>query len=135
MTRMFVHASAETCCDELATLFTKFMYDYKISITNERQRQLTVITSDKRQTLLSFKVNVIEMVMAANTMVTATAPLKHNEVLVDFRLSKGDGLEFKKIFMKIKASLAHIACKRYVFVNNARVSCCDNRQQQPVSNF
>ena len=127
MTRMFVHASAETCCDELAALFTKFMYDYKVTITNERQRQLTVITSDKRQTLLSFKVNVIEMVMPS----AATAePAKHNEVLVDFRLSKGDGLEFKKIFMKIKASLAHIACKRYVFANNARVACCDNRQQQ-----
>ena len=51
----------------------------------------------------------------------------NNEVLLDFRLSKGDGLEFKKIFMKIKSSLAHIVCKRYVFTNSAMKGCCDKR--------
>jgi hypothetical protein len=29
----------------------------------------------------------------------------HNEVLLDFRLSKGDGLEFKKIYYKRKEKL------------------------------
>ena len=89
------------------------MYEYKIAITNQRQRQITVSTSDKRQTLLTFKVNILEM-------------HSQNEVLLDFRLSKGDGLEFKKIFMKIKSSLSHIVCKRYVFTNNFK-GCCDRR--------
>jgi serine/threonine-protein kinase CHEK1 len=115
MTRMFVHSSVERCCDELKTLFQKFMYDYKVAILSQRQHQITVNTSDKRQTLLTFKVNIIEMNL-------------QNEVLVDFRLSRGDGLEFKKIFMKVKASLSHIVCKKYVFTNSHH--CCDKRVQQ-----
>lgn len=112
MTRMFVHSSADGCIEELERLFTRFMYDYRVSKTNQRQRQITVVTSDKRQTLLTFKVNIIEM-------------NSQNEVLVDFRLSKGDGLEFKKIFMSIKSALSHIVCKRYVFMNSN--ACCDKR--------
>ena len=112
MTRMFVHSNAEGATEELKKVFHKFMYEHKITITNQRQRQITVSTSDKRQTLLTFKVNIIEMNC-------------QNEVLVDFRLSKGDGLEFKKIFMKIKSSLSHIVCKRYVFKNSH--ACCDKR--------
>ena len=112
MTRMFVHTSMDACTEELKKLFQKFMYDFKVAVINQRQRQITVSTSDKRQTLLTFKVNIIEM-------------NSQNEMLVDFRLSKGDGLEFKKIFMKIKTSLAHVACKRYIFVNSH--ACCDSR--------
>lgn len=111
MTRMFVHLNTEGCTQELKKLFDKFMFEYKVSITNHRQRQITVSTSDKRQTLLTFKVNILEMCSA-------------NEVLVDFRLSKGDGLEFKKIFMKIKTSLAHVVCKRYIFTNQNFKGCC-----------
>ena len=113
MTRMFVHSGTEAITQELKKLFGQFMYDYKIALTNQRQRVITVTTSDKRQTLLTFKVNILEM-------------HSQNEVLLDFRLSKGDGLEFKKIFMKIKTSLAHIVCKRYVFTNSAK-GCCDIR--------
>lgn len=112
MTRMFVHLNVELCGDELKKLLKKYMYDYKETIINDRQRQITVTTSDKRQTLLTFKVNISEMKF-------------QHEVLVDFRLSKGDGLEFKKIFMKIKSGLADLVCKRYVFVNNMH-GCCDN---------
>ena len=112
MTRMFVHSNAEGATEELRKVFHKCMYEFKVTITNQRQRQITVSTSDKRQTLLTFKVNIIEMNC-------------QNEVLVDFRLSKGDGLEFKKIFMKIKTSLSHIVCKRYVFKNSH--ACCDKR--------
>jgi serine/threonine-protein kinase Chk1 len=114
MTRMFVHSNVAGATEELGKVFHKFMYEFKVSVTNQRQRQITVSTSDKRQTLLTFKVNIIEM------------PNCQNEVLVDFRLSKGDGLEFKKFFMKIKASLAHIVCKRYVFKNSH--GCCDKKQ-------
>ena len=112
MTRMFVHSNADGATEELKNVFHKFMYEYKVTITNQRQRQITVSTSDKRQTLLTFKVNIIDMNC-------------QNEVLVDFRLSKGDGLEFKKIFMKIKTSLSHIVCKRYVFKNAH--TCCDKK--------
>jgi serine/threonine-protein kinase Chk1 len=113
MTRMFVHLNVEACAEELKKLFTKFKYDFRVSVINDRQRQITVTTSDKRQSLLTFKVNVIEM-------------NAQNEVLVDFRLSKGDGLEFKKIFVRIKTSLQPIVCKRYVFTNNSH-ACCDKK--------
>jgi serine/threonine-protein kinase Chk1 len=115
MTRMFVHLNVEGCAEELKKLFTKFKYDFRVSVINERQRQITVTTSDRRQSLLTFKVNIIEM-------------NAQNEVLVDFRLSKCDGLEFKKIFMRIKTSLLPIVCKRYVFTNNS-LGCCDKKQQ------
>ena len=112
MTRMFVHSNADVCTEELKKLFHKFAYDFKVANANQRQRQITVITSDKRQSLLTFKVNIIEM-------------NSQNEVLVDFRLSKGDGLEFKKIFMKVKEAMAPVVCKKYVFFNTK--SCCDRR--------
>lgn len=45
---------------------------------------------------LVFKVNVFEM---------------DGKILVDFRLSKGCGLEFKRIFVKIKSLLEEIILK------------------------
>ena len=114
MTRMFIHLNVEACTEELKKLFTRFMYDYKVCVMNDRQRQITVTTSDRRQTLLTFKVNVIDL-------------NAQNEVLVDFRLSKGDGLEFKKIFMNVKTNLSAFVCKRYVFTNNTN-GCCDGRK-------
>lgn len=112
LTRMFVHSNAEICTEELKKIFVKSLFDYKVNVTNQRQRQITVVTSDKRQMPLTFKVNIIEM-------------MSKNEVLLDFRLSKGDGLEFKKIFINVKNKLSHIACKRFVFDNP--VGCCDKR--------
>lgn len=114
LTRMFVHMNVENCTEELKKLFKKSLYDFKVTVTNQRQRQITVVTADKRGMMLTFKVNIIEM-------------NSKNEVLLDFRLSKGDGLEFKKIFIGIKNNLAHVACKRYVFVNKA--GCCKNNKQ------
>lgn len=43
-----------------------------------------------------FKINIIEI---------------DNAVMVDFRLSKGDGIEFKKRFVKVKNSLSDIIGK------------------------
>jgi hypothetical protein len=114
LTRMFVHMNVENCAEELKKLFKKSLYDFKVTVTNQRQRQITVVTADKRGMMLTFKVNIIEM-------------NSKNEVLLDFRLSKGDGLEFKKIFIAIKNNLAHVACKRYVFTNSA--ACCKNNKQ------
>lgn len=115
LTRMFVHLNADACTDELKKLFHKNLYDYKVNVTNQRQRQITVTTNDKRGMILTFKVNIIEMNCK-------------NEVLLDFRLSKGDGLEFKKIFTSAKNNLKHVACKRYVFGTN-KGGCCDKIMQ------
>jgi serine/threonine-protein kinase Chk1 len=53
--------------------------------------QVTVSTVDKRKNLLVYKAHVIEM---GNKM-----------VLLDFRLSRGDGLEFKRHFVRLKEKL------------------------------
>lgn len=58
--------------------------------------QITVSTIDRRKLQLVFKINVIEM---------------DNNIMVDFRLSKGDGIEFKKSFVKVKKSLSDIIGK------------------------
>uniref|UniRef100_H2V3U1 Serine/threonine-protein kinase Chk1 n=1 Tax=Takifugu rubripes TaxID=31033 RepID=H2V3U1_TAKRU len=55
--------------------------------------QVTVNTLDKRNNKLIFKVHLLEM---------------DQRVLLDFRLSKGDGLEFKRLFIKIKQKLGDI---------------------------
>uniref|UniRef100_A0A8C5CJM7 Serine/threonine-protein kinase Chk1 n=1 Tax=Gadus morhua TaxID=8049 RepID=A0A8C5CJM7_GADMO len=55
--------------------------------------QVTVSTQDKRNNKLIFKVHLFEM---------------NKKVLLDFRLSKGDGLEFKRLFLKIKQGLSDI---------------------------
>ena len=51
--------------------------------------QFTIETQDKRGVILSFKCSLIQV---------------DQKILVDFRLSRGDGLEFKKHFAKIKAN-------------------------------
>jgi len=48
---------------------------------------------DRRKTPLVFKAAVIE---------------NHNLVLIDFRLSRGDGIEFKRHFLRLRDSLKHI---------------------------
>lgn len=58
--------------------------------------QITISTVDKRNMPLVFKANVVEM---------------DNKLLVDFRLSKGCGLEFKKKFVKFKSLLTDIILK------------------------
>uniref|UniRef100_A0A5S6Q4P9 non-specific serine/threonine protein kinase n=1 Tax=Trichuris muris TaxID=70415 RepID=A0A5S6Q4P9_TRIMR len=57
--------------------------------------QITVCTVDSRRNTLIFKVAAYEM---------------NNSILLDFRLSKGDGLDFKRTFLKLKTLLsAHIS--------------------------
>lgn len=58
--------------------------------------QLTISTTDRRKMSLVFKVNFIEM---------------DGNVLVDFRLSKGCGLEFKRAFIKIRYTVEDIIVK------------------------
>lgn len=62
--------------------------------------QVTVSTTDRRNNKLIFKVNLLEM---------------DDKILVDFRLSKGDGLEFKRHFLKIKGKLIDIVSSQKVW--------------------
>jgi len=55
--------------------------------------QVTVSTTDRRNNKLIFKVNLVEM---------------DEKILGDFRLSKGNGLEFKRHFLKIKGKLSDV---------------------------
>jgi hypothetical protein len=54
-----------------------------------------VITQDKRHTELIFKVNVFKIPDA--------------KIMADFRLSKGDGIEFKRKFVEIRERLVQLA--------------------------
>lgn len=62
--------------------------------------QVTVSTMDRRNNKLIFKINLVEM---------------DEKILVDFRLSKGDGLEFKRHFLKIKGKLSDIVSSQKVW--------------------
>jgi len=57
---------------------------------------VTVSTVDRNKLRLVFKAHIIEM---------------DGKILVDFRLSKGCGLEFKRRFIKIKNALEDIVLK------------------------
>lgn len=57
---------------------------------------VTISTIDRRKLRLVFKAHIIEM---------------DGKILVDFRLSKGCGLEFKRRFIKIKLALEDILLK------------------------
>ena len=67
---------------------------------------------DRRKMPLVFKVNIHDM---------------DGRILVDFRLSKGCGLEFKRRFLKIKANLNDIIARGSVRITdnalNANASC------------
>ena len=62
-------------------------FTYRIS-PQVSPTQYTVNTRDGRGKILSFKIQLLEML--------------ENNMLLDFRLSKGDGIEFKKSFMSIR---------------------------------
>ncbi|XP_049763820.1 serine/threonine-protein kinase grp [Schistocerca cancellata] len=92
MTRFFVTTNCEDSLRRLCDLLDKIGFSWKIATT----RVVTITTVDKRKMQLVFKANV--MVMDGNT-------------LLDFRLSKGCGLEFKKTFIKLKECLEDIIIK------------------------
>uniref|UniRef100_G3MTR9 Serine/threonine-protein kinase CHK1 n=2 Tax=Amblyomma TaxID=6942 RepID=G3MTR9_AMBMU len=91
MTRFFVTTDAQQTLEELKSLFERLGYTWKTNSFG----QITVTTQDKRKAQLVFKASLIEM---------------SAKILVDFRLSRGDGLEFKKHFVIIRNHLSeHIA--------------------------
>lgn len=91
MTRFFVTTDANETVQVLKCLFERLGYVWKTNSPG----QITVTTQDKRKAQLLFKASLIEM---------------NSRILVDFRLSRGDGLEFKKHFVTIRNHLSeHIA--------------------------
>ncbi|XP_061659706.1 serine/threonine-protein kinase Chk1 [Syngnathoides biaculeatus] len=91
LTRFFTTESADSSLASLKGACDSLALSYKLTDTN----QVTVTTLDKRNNKLIFKVHFLEM---------------NKRVLLDFRLSKGDGLEFKRLFLKIKEELCGIIC-------------------------
>ncbi|XP_028664293.1 serine/threonine-protein kinase Chk1 isoform X2 [Erpetoichthys calabaricus] len=95
MTRFFTKVDANLSYTSLIEVCQKMGFMWKKSCTN----QVTVTTTDRRNTKLIFKVHLLEM---------------DERILLDFRLSKGDGLEFKRIFLKIRRELSDIISNQKV---------------------
>ncbi|XP_051903123.1 serine/threonine-protein kinase Chk1 [Hippocampus zosterae] len=95
MTRFFTSVNADTSLTSLKGACDSLALCYKLTCNN----QVTVSTLDKRNNKLIFKVHLLDM---------------NQKVLLDFRLSKGDGLEFKRLFLKIKQKLCDIICTQKI---------------------
>ncbi|OXU23588.1 hypothetical protein TSAR_000341 [Trichomalopsis sarcophagae] len=89
MTRFFVSTSFEDTIGIIEECLTENNYHHRVNDYGT----ITLSTVDKRKMPLIIKMNVIEM---------------DNKTLVDFRLSKGCGIEFKKVFVDIKKLFKHI---------------------------
>lgn len=89
MTRFFVTTSSEEALRRITDAINDLGYDFKSTEVS----LITVSTVDRRKIQLVFKINIVEM---------------NNSILIDFRLSKGDGIEFKRRFLKIKKILTDI---------------------------
>jgi len=100
MTRILVRTSLEETVQHLETLFCTMKYMHRSLTSNV----LTVTTKDRRGEKLLFKASVLDM---------------GQHTLVDFRLSKGCGLDFKRNFVKIKEGLQDIIIKGPVTWNMA----------------
>lgn len=89
MTRFFTTVNADASLSSLKDACDDLALGFKLICT----KQVTVSTLDKRNNKLIFKVYLFDM---------------NERVMMDFRLSKGDGLEFKRLFVKIKQKLGDI---------------------------
>lgn len=84
LTRFLIKKSLEEAQEKIQSVLTQLKLQFKqVSPT-----QYTVNTRDARGKILSFKIQLLEML--------------ENNILLDFRLSKGDGIEFKKSFMSVR---------------------------------
>lgn len=92
MTRFFVKTPLEITVKRLINCMNSENYTCRINDC----RTITISSTDRRKVPLVFKANIVEM---------------DGKILVDFRLSKGCGLEFKRRFMKIKILLDDIVLK------------------------
>ncbi|XP_069951316.1 serine/threonine-protein kinase grp isoform X1 [Cherax quadricarinatus] len=100
MTRILVRTTLEDTLTHLEALFNKMHYTYRYHTAHV----MTVTTLDRRGAQLVLKASVLDM---------------GQNILVDFRLSKGCGLDFKRHFLRIKEGLSHIIVKGPVTWNMA----------------
>jgi len=92
MTRFFVSIDFDQTVKRLSQIFLHLSYTWKINDCG----MISISTIDQRKLLLVFKANLVEM---------------DGKILLDFRLSKGCGLEFKRRFIKIKSMLNDVIVK------------------------
>jgi len=92
MTRFWVTTDLETTERELKTRLDSMNYNTKVVTPGI----VTVSCVDRRGSQLVFKATLIEM---------------DKKVLLDFRLSKGDGIEFKRRFTRIRKCMEHLIMK------------------------
>lgn len=85
MTRFFVSTKCDETIKRLTSVLDKLGFTWKLNDDST----VTISTVDRRKLQLTFKANLLEM---------------DGKILLDFRLSKGCGLDFKRMFVKIKAS-------------------------------
>ncbi|XP_040907615.1 serine/threonine-protein kinase Chk1 [Toxotes jaculatrix] len=97
MTRFFTAVDADASLSALKDVCDGLALGFKLTCA----KQVTVSTLDKRNNKLIFKVHLLEM---------------NQKVLLDFRLSKGDGLEFKRLFVKIKQKLGVIVITQKILL-------------------
>lgn len=89
MTRFVVTASSSDTIKRITDAIVLLGYEWKTTEANS----ITISTIDRRKIQLIFKINLIEM---------------NEQLLVDFRLSRGDGIEFKRCFIQLKKLLSDI---------------------------
>ncbi|KAG7200518.1 hypothetical protein KM043_001082 [Ampulex compressa] len=92
MTRFFVRTECDETVTRLLNCLENESYTYRVNDFGT----VTVSGVDRRKMPLVFKANIVEM---------------DGKILVDFRLSKGCGLEFKRRFVRIKSMLQDIVLK------------------------
>lgn len=92
MTRFFVTTRYDETAQQLTDALDKLGYKWRSNDDNV----VTIITTDRRKMDLIFKATLLEM---------------DGKVLLDFRLSKGCGLDFKRGFIKIREELSSIVSK------------------------
>ncbi|XP_063235978.1 serine/threonine-protein kinase grp isoform X2 [Bacillus rossius redtenbacheri] len=92
MTRFFVRVSCEEVSRQLCQVLEKNACSWKVHTVN----MITATSQDKRKMLLVFKAMILDM---------------DGQTLVDLRLSKGCGLEFKRKFLRIREGLGDVVLK------------------------
>ncbi|XP_046411151.1 serine/threonine-protein kinase grp [Neodiprion fabricii] len=95
MTRFFVKMDGDNFAKKLLSVLENEGYTCRVSEVGV----ITVATVDRRKMPLVFKANIVDM---------------DGKILVDFRLSKGCGIEFKRRFVKIKTDLGDFVSKSMV---------------------
>lgn len=88
MTRFSVAQTKEHFIKIICALLGDLKYNYKM----HTHGQISISTIDRRKSQLSFRASLFE--------------ITKNSLLVDFRLSKGDGIEFKRQFKLLREHLS-----------------------------